>query len=59
MPRAERGKLVKQHGILIDVRADGSVHLEFEGPQIRVDLEEHQLIALRELAGNVLNWDED
>lgn len=59
MPRAERGKLVKHHGILIDVRQDGSANIEIDGAQVRFQLEEHQLIALRELASNVLTWDED
>ena len=59
MHKTIRGKLVKQHGILIDVRRDGSVHIEFEdpGPARKVDMPEEQAIAFYQLLGNVLDWE--
>lgn len=59
MPRAERGKLVKQDGILIDIHSDGSAHFRIEGPGVGFGLEERQLIILHKLVRDVLSWDED
>jgi hypothetical protein len=58
MARTIRGMLVKREGILIDVRQDGSVHFDIQGPAVHFDATEEQAVIFRDLLTAVLSWDD-
>ena len=60
--KTERGKMVKHQGILIDVRENGSVHIQIDGGNLEssqyLNLSEDQASRLYGLLGDVTHWDQ-